>query len=132
MMSYLVVFIEKDDFLKFFSLNTPNFSEGQLPLYGLFYYVRLIYQVTPQTSSYIFAFPCSRPLSFASMLVIGSQSRTATLSPKIVFHCPGTVFVLPDPGPMFVFSRPGITLYKLPVSYEKYLFAEKKKNKNKK
>ena len=41
-MSYLVVFIEK-----FFSLNTPNFSEGQLPLYGLFYYVRLIYQVTP-------------------------------------------------------------------------------------
>ena len=61
------------------------------------------------------------------MLVIGSQSRTATLSPKIVFPCPGTVFVLPDPGPMFVFSRPGITLYKLPVSYEKYLFAEKKK-----
>ena len=46
-MSYLVVFIEKDDFLKFFSLNTPNFSEAQLPLYGLFYYVRLIYQVTP-------------------------------------------------------------------------------------
>ena len=33
MMSYLVVFIEKDDFLKFFSPNTPNFSEGQLPLY---------------------------------------------------------------------------------------------------